>query len=52
VVLKFVFGFRGMPFLLMVLLDLDISSLSRVCDKPGFSGSFVVVIDVMKENGE
>jgi hypothetical protein len=29
-----------MPLLLRVRLDLDISSLSWVYDKPGFSGSF------------
>jgi hypothetical protein len=34
------FGFRGMPLLLRVWLSLDRSSLSWVCDKPGFSGSF------------
>ena len=35
-----VFGFRGTPLLLRVWLGLDRSSLSWVCDKPGFSGSF------------
>ena len=35
-----IFGFRGMPFLLRVWLGLDRSSLSWVCDKPGFSGIF------------
>jgi hypothetical protein len=46
------FGFRGTPLLLRVWLGLDRSSLSWVCDKPGFSGSFAVVIHVLKENGE
>jgi hypothetical protein len=40
VVSEHVFGFRGMPLLLRVWLGLDRSSLSWVCDKPGFSGSF------------
>jgi hypothetical protein len=40
VVLELVFGFRGMPLLLRVWLGLDRSSLSWICDKPGFSGSF------------
>jgi hypothetical protein len=40
VVSELVFGFRGMPLLLRVWLSLDRSSLSWVCDKPGFSGSF------------
>jgi hypothetical protein len=40
VVSELVFGFRGTPLLLRVWLDLDRSSLSWVCDKPGFSGSF------------
>jgi hypothetical protein len=40
VVSKLVFGFRGTPLLLRVWLDLDRSSLSWVCDKPGLSGSF------------
>jgi hypothetical protein len=40
VVLELIFGFRGTPFLLRVCLGLDRSSLSWVCDKPGFSGSF------------
>jgi hypothetical protein len=40
VVLELVFGFRGMPLLLRVWLGLDRSSLSWVCDNPGFSGSF------------
>jgi hypothetical protein len=40
VVSELVFGFIGMPLLLMVWLDLDRSSLSWVCDKPRFSGSF------------
>ena len=35
-----IFGFRGTPLLLRVWLGLDRSSLSWVCDKPGFSGSF------------
>jgi hypothetical protein len=34
------FGFRGTHFLLRVCLGLDRSSLSWVCDKPGFSASF------------
>jgi hypothetical protein len=40
VVSELVFGFRGTPLLLRVWLGLDRSSLSWVCDKPGFSGSF------------
>jgi hypothetical protein len=40
VVSELVFGFMGMPLLLRVWLDLDISNLSWVCDKPGFSGRF------------
>jgi hypothetical protein len=40
VVSEIVFGFRGMPLLLRVWLDLDRLSLSWVCDKPGLSGSF------------
>jgi hypothetical protein len=40
VVSELVFGFRGMPLLLRVWLGLDRSSLSWLCDKPGFSGSF------------
>jgi hypothetical protein len=40
VVSELIFGFRGMPLLLRVWLSLDRSSLSWVCDKPGFSGSF------------
>jgi hypothetical protein len=40
VVLELIFGFRGTPLLLRVWLGLDRSSLSWVCDKPGFSGSF------------
>jgi hypothetical protein len=40
VVSELVFGFRGMPLLLRVWLGLDRSSLSWVCHKPGFSGSF------------
>jgi hypothetical protein len=40
VVSELVFVFRGMPLLLRVLLGLDRSSLSWVCDKPRFSGSF------------
>jgi hypothetical protein len=39
VVLELVFHFRGTPLLLRVWLGLDRSSLSWVCDKPGFSGS-------------
>jgi hypothetical protein len=35
-----IFGFRGTPLLLRVWLGLDRSSLSWVCDKPGFSGRF------------
>jgi hypothetical protein len=34
------FGFKGMPLFFRVWLGLDRSSLSWVCDKPGFSGSF------------
>jgi hypothetical protein len=40
VVSELIFGFRGMPLLLRVWLSLDRSSLSWVCDKPGFSGIF------------
>jgi hypothetical protein len=40
VVSELIFGFRGMPLLLRVWLGLDRSSLSWVCDKPGFNGSF------------
>jgi hypothetical protein len=40
VVSEHVFGFRGTPLLLRVWLSLNRSSLSWVCDKPGFSGSF------------
>jgi hypothetical protein len=40
VVSEHIFGFRGTPLLLRVWLGLDRSSLSWVCDKPGFSGSF------------
>jgi hypothetical protein len=40
VVSELIFGFRGMPLLLRVWLGLDRSSLSWVCDKPGFSGRF------------
>jgi hypothetical protein len=40
VVSKLVFVFRGTPLLLRVWLGLDRSSLSWVCDKLGFSGSF------------
>jgi hypothetical protein len=40
VVSELIFGFRGMPLLLRVGLGLDRSSLSWVCDKPGFSGRF------------
>jgi hypothetical protein len=40
VVSELIFGFRGMPLLLRVWLGLDRSSLSWVCDKPRFSGSF------------
>jgi hypothetical protein len=40
VVSKIVFGFRGTPLLLKVWLGLNKSSLSWVCDKLGFSGSF------------
>jgi hypothetical protein len=40
VVSELIFGFRGTPSLLRVWLGLDRSSLSWVCDKPGFSGSF------------
>ena len=37
---ELVFGFRGTPLFLKVWLGLDRSSLSWVCDKSGFSGSF------------
>jgi hypothetical protein len=40
VVSELIYGFRVMPLLLRVWLGLDRSSLSWVCDKPGFSGSF------------
>jgi hypothetical protein len=40
VVSKLIFGFRGMPLLLRVWLNIDRSSLSWVFDKPRFSGSF------------
>jgi hypothetical protein len=40
VVSELVFGFRGTPLLLRLWLGLDRSSLSWVCDKPGFSGRF------------
>jgi hypothetical protein len=40
VVSELIFGFRGTPLLLRVWLGLDISSLSWVCDKHGFSGRF------------
>jgi hypothetical protein len=40
VVSELVFGFRGTPLLLRVCLSLDRSSLSWVCDKSRFSGSF------------
>jgi hypothetical protein len=52
VVSKNIFGFRGTPLLLMVCLGLDRSILTWVCDKHRFSGSFAVVIRVLKENGE
>jgi hypothetical protein len=50
VVSELVFGFRGTPLLLRVWLGLDRSSLSWVCDKPGFSGSFCSG-DSSKERG-
>ena len=34
------FVFKGTPLLLRFWLSLDRSSLSWVCDKPGFSGTF------------
>jgi hypothetical protein len=40
VVSELVFVFRGTPLLLRVWLSLDRSSLSWVCNKPGFSGRF------------
>jgi hypothetical protein len=40
VVSYFVFGFIWTPLLLMVWLGLDRSSLSWICDKSRFSGSF------------
>ena len=49
---ELVLGFRGMPLLLRVWLGLDRSILSWVCDKPRFNGSFVVVIQVLKDNDE
>jgi hypothetical protein len=50
VVSEHVFGFKGTPLLLRVWLGLDRSSLSWVCDKPGFSGSFCSG-DLSKERG-
>ena len=47
-----IFGIKGMPLLLRVWLGLDRSSLSWVCDKPGFNGRFAVVIRALKVNGE
>jgi hypothetical protein len=38
--IRSIFGFRGTTLLLRVWLGLDRSSLSWVCDKPGFNGSF------------
>jgi hypothetical protein len=35
-----------------VWLDLDRSILSWAYDKPSFSGRFVVVIHVLKDNGK
>jgi hypothetical protein len=52
VVSKNIFGFKGTPLFLRVWLGLDRSSLSWVCDKPGFSGIFVMVIHVLKDNGK
>jgi hypothetical protein len=40
VVSELIFGFKGMPLLLRVWLDIDRSSLSWFCDKSGFSGRF------------
>jgi hypothetical protein len=40
VVSELFFDFRGMPLFFRVWLNLDRSSLSWVCDKPGFSGRF------------
>jgi hypothetical protein len=40
VVSELIFGFRATPLLLRVFLGLDRSSLSWVCDKPGFNGRF------------
>jgi hypothetical protein len=37
---ELIFGFRGMPLLLRVWLSLARTSLSWVCDQPGFSGIF------------
>jgi hypothetical protein len=50
VVSELIFGFRGTPLLLRVWLGLDRSSLSWVCDKPRFSGSFCSG-DSSKERG-
>jgi hypothetical protein len=50
VVSDLIFGFRGMPLLLRVWLGLDRSSLSWVCDKLEFSGSFCSG-DSSKERG-
>jgi hypothetical protein len=46
------FWLQEIPLLLRVWLDLDRSSLSWVCDKTRFSGSFAMVIHVLKNNGE
>jgi hypothetical protein len=50
VVSELIFGFIGMPLLLRVWFGLDRSSLSWVCDKPGFSGRFCSG-DSSKERG-
>jgi hypothetical protein len=40
VVSELIFGFIGTPLLQRVWIGLDRSSLSWVCDQPGFSGRF------------
>jgi hypothetical protein len=47
-----IIGFEGTPLLLRIELLFYKTSLYWVCDKPSFSGSFAVVILMLKENGE
>jgi hypothetical protein len=47
-----IFGFKGTPLLLRVRFIFYKASLSWVCHKLGFGGIFVMVILVLKENGE